>query len=112
MRTHGLLRYRRLGTSSQRSEAPMSIRGKLFAMTYDRQIARTEKAGLQTLREQLLSGASGDVLEIGGGTGANLAHYGSAVRSLTVTEPEHPMLRRLERRAHELTPDAKVLRAP
>jgi hypothetical protein len=45
----------------------MSLRTKFFAMTYDRQIARTEKAGLRALRERLLAEASGDVLEIGGG---------------------------------------------
>jgi SAM-dependent methyltransferase len=97
---------------ARRSEAAMSLRGKFFAMTYDRQIARTEKAGLRELRQQLLADAAGDVLEIGGGTGANLPFYGTAVRSLTLTEPETPMLRRLERRARDLAPQAIVLRAP
>jgi ubiquinone/menaquinone biosynthesis C-methylase UbiE len=90
----------------------MSLRGKFFAMTYDRQIAKTEQAGLRALRQQLLADAAGDVLEIGGGTGANLRFYGAEVRSLTITEPEAPMLRRLERRARELAPHAMVLRAP
>ena len=95
----------------------MSLRTKFFALTYDRQIARVDKAGLRAMRERLLAGASGDVLEIGGGTGANLPCYGPAVRSLMITEPEPPMLRRLERnvRAHSAGqhgPDAKVLRAP
>ena len=65
----------------------MSLRTKFFAMTYDRQIAGAEKAGLRAFRERLLAGASGDVLEIGGGTGLNLSCYGPAVRSLTITEP-------------------------
>ena len=47
----------------------MSLRTKFFALTYDRQMAKTEKAGLRAFRERLLAGASGDVLEIGGGTG-------------------------------------------
>ena len=63
----------------------MSLRAKLFAMTYDRQMAKTEKAGLRALRERLLAGASGDVLEIGAGTGANLPCYGPGVTSLTLT---------------------------
>jgi hypothetical protein len=50
----------------------MSLRGKLFALTYDRQMAKVEKASLRALRESLLAAASGDVLEIGGGTGAHL----------------------------------------
>ena len=90
----------------------MSLRTKFFALTYDRQMAKTEKAGLRALRERLLAGVSGDVLEIGGGTGANLPSYGPAVGSLTVTEPQPPMLRRLERNVRARHPDAKVLRAP
>jgi ubiquinone/menaquinone biosynthesis C-methylase UbiE len=90
----------------------MSLRSKFFAMTYDRQMATVEKAGLRALRQDLLKAASGRVLEIGGGTGANLAWYGPAVESLTITEPETPMVRRLERRAREQAPLAKVLRAP
>ena len=66
----------------------MSLRRRLFALTYDRSIAKVEKAGLADLRRRLLAGAAGDVLEIGGGTGANLGHYGSAVTSLTLTEPD------------------------
>jgi hypothetical protein len=50
----------------------MSLRAKMFALTYDRQMAKTEQAGLRVFRERLLAGAVGDVLEIGGGTGANL----------------------------------------
>src|SRR6516164_8272550 len=90
----------------------MSLRTKFFAMTYDRQIARVDKAGLRAIRERLLAGASGDVLEIGGGTGANLPCYGPAVRSLMITEPQPPMLRRLEGNVRARRPDAKVLRAP
>jgi SAM-dependent methyltransferase len=90
----------------------MSLRTRFFAMTYDRQIARTEKAGLRAFRERLLAEASGDVLEIGGGTGANLPCYGPAVTSLTITEPQPPMLRRLEGNVRARRLDAKVLRAP
>jgi ubiquinone/menaquinone biosynthesis C-methylase UbiE len=90
----------------------MSIRKWFFAATYDRQINNAEKAGLTSLRRGLLSQASGRVLEVGGGTGANLDHYGPAVTSLTITEPEVPMLKRLERRARAQAPATTVLRAP
>ena len=89
----------------------MSIWGRVFAALYDHIMARTEKDGLRAHREALLAGARGDVLEIGGGTGANLSLY-NGVLSLTLTEPEKPMIRRLERHAHEHAPTAKVLRAP
>ena len=90
----------------------MSLRSRLFALTYDHSIARVENAGLRDLRKGLLADASGDVLEIGAGTGANLPHYGSTVTSLTVTEPEPPMLRRLDKHVREQGSSAKVLRAP
>ena len=95
----------------------MSLRTRFFALTYDRQMAKTEKAGLRAFRERLLADASGDVLEIGGGTGLNLPWYGPAITSLTITEPQPPMLRRLERTvrargAGQHGPDARVLRAP
>src|SRR6201986_4122481 len=90
----------------------MSLRTKFFALTYDRQMASTERAGLGALRERLLAEASGDVLEIGGGTGANLPCYGPAVTSLTINEPQPPMLRRLEGNVRARRLDVKVLRAP
>jgi ubiquinone/menaquinone biosynthesis C-methylase UbiE len=90
----------------------MSLRGKLFAMTYDRNMARVEKAGLRALRQSLLAAASGNVLEIGGGTGANLPFYRPEIASLTITEPEAPMVRRLEQHVREQADWAKVLRAP
>jgi ubiquinone/menaquinone biosynthesis C-methylase UbiE len=90
----------------------MTIRSRIFAFTYDRLLAKTEAAGLAEHRAGLLQTASGRVLEIGAGTGANLAHYGPDVASLTLTEPEPAMLKRLQRRAHDAAPAATVLRAP
>jgi ubiquinone/menaquinone biosynthesis C-methylase UbiE len=75
-------------------------------------LGKTERAGLGEHRRALLAAATGDVLEIGGGTGANLEYYGDTVRSLTLVEPEKPMLKRLERHVEQRAPKAKVLRAP
>ncbi len=52
-------------------------------------------------RALALEGVSGDVLEIGLGTGANLPYYGERVRSLTAVEPSAGMRARAERRAKE-----------
>jgi ubiquinone/menaquinone biosynthesis C-methylase UbiE len=90
----------------------MSLRSRFFAATYDRQMAKVEKAGLRAHRETVLASATGQVLEIGAGTGGNLAFYGPSVESLTLTEPEIPMLRRLERKVRERSPGTMVLRAP
>lgn len=90
----------------------MTLRSRFFALTYDRQMTRVEKAGLRAYRDGLLAGAAGRVLEIGAGTGSNLRFYGPAVESLTLTEPEIPMMRRLEQKARAQAPTAVVLRAP
>jgi len=67
---------------------------------------------VRELRQTLIADATGRVLEIGAGTGANLPHYNGSIESLVVTEPEAPMLRRLQRAAREHAPNAQVLRAP
>lgn len=90
----------------------MGLRSRIFAASYDRMIARSEKAGLADLRRRTLAAAKGSVLEVGGGTGANLPHYGAGVETLTITEPEAPMLRRLERRVGEEGSNAEVVEAP
>jgi ubiquinone/menaquinone biosynthesis C-methylase UbiE len=51
------------------------------------------------------------VLEIGGGTGANLRYY-DGLDSLVVTEPEPAMLRRLRDRVREQATQAEVVQAP
>ena len=90
----------------------MGLRSRFFAFTYDRFSKGMEAAGLAEMRRSAIASASGDVLEIGGGTGANLGYYGAGVASLTITEPEPPMLKRLERKAREQNSKATVLRAP
>jgi ubiquinone/menaquinone biosynthesis C-methylase UbiE len=90
----------------------MSLRKRFFALTYDRMSRKNEELGLRAMRESLLSEAGGRILEIGGGTGANLPFYDGQVESLVLTEPEPAMLRRLQKKAREQAPLAKVLRAP
>jgi ubiquinone/menaquinone biosynthesis C-methylase UbiE len=85
--------------------------GTIFAAGYDRFMARTERAGLSVHRQNLLAKAAGRVLEIGGGTGANLPFYGHGVTELIVCEPEEPMARRLDRRLAGYAIPARVLRA-
>jgi len=90
----------------------MPIKKTLFAATYDRMSRKSEEAGVRALRQDLLADAFGNVLEIGAGTGINLPHYDGNIASLVVTEPEPAMLRRLQQKAREQAPLAKVLRAP
>jgi ubiquinone/menaquinone biosynthesis C-methylase UbiE len=90
----------------------MTLRTRFFALTYDRQMAGTEKAGLAAFRDGLLAQAAGHVLEVGSGTGANLPFYRPGLESLTMTEPEPSMVRRLAKNASARVPAVRVLRAP
>lgn len=90
----------------------MSLWGRVFAALYDPVMARTERAQLGAHRQTLLAAAIGDVLEIGAGTGVNLQYYGEGVRTLTLTEPEPPMARRLQKRLSEARPEATLVEAP
>jgi ubiquinone/menaquinone biosynthesis C-methylase UbiE len=89
----------------------MSLRWTILAPAWDRMSRKSEEAGLNAMREKLLSDAHGRVLEIGGGTGTNLPYYGGA-ESLVLSEPEPAMLRRLRDKAREQAPQAEVVQAP
>ena len=90
----------------------MSLRKKFFAATYASFSRRSENAGLRDMRHGLIAEARGSVLEIGAGTGANLTHYNGQLESLMFTEPDPAMIRRLQAKARDEAPLAKILRAP
>lgn len=83
--------------------------GRFFAAVYDRMLAETEDAGLRDRRHELITGARGRTLELGAGTGLNLAHYPAAVTELVLTEPFEPMARRLRERVADSPRDAEVI---
>ena len=89
----------------------MSLRWTILAPLYDRMSRKSEEAGLGAMRKSLLADAEGRVLEIGGGTGANLRYY-DGLDSIVVTEPEPAMLRRLRDRVREQATPAEVVQAP
>jgi SAM-dependent methyltransferase len=88
----------------------MSLYARIFAAGYDRLFGAVERAGLSDMRAGLLAGVRGRTLELGAGTGLNLRHYPDGI-TLVLTEPEEPMVRRLERRVHDVRPGASVVRA-
>ena len=91
----------------------MGLRDKLFALTYDRLMASTEKAGLaRDPRPSCWPDAAGDVLEVGAGTGRNLPHYGRGRESLTLTEPDPSCCAAWSATSPASRPPATVLRAP
>ncbi len=54
------------------------------ARRYDQGMSMLERLGLRGLRRQLVSGLSGRILEIGAGTGANVALYDGNVEVIAV----------------------------
>ena len=76
----------------------------IFARFYPRLDAASAKAGGDAHRAELLVGASGRVLEVGAGYGANFAHYPPEVTEVVALEPEP----RLRARAGRLAAGAPV----
>ena len=84
---------------------------RLFAALYDTVGKGSEEAGMREERRRLLASAHGETIEIGAGTGLNLAHYPDAVTRLVLAEPDRHMRARLGRRVEELFPGADVIAA-
>jgi len=75
--------------------------GWLMAKYYDKFIKDAEEKGLHDWRRSLLRNISGEVLEIGCGTGANLEFYPETVKHLILAEPSAAMRKKLaEKRIH------------
>ncbi len=85
----------------------MGLRKRLFAALYDR-LGGEEEEWETGCRQETAGAATGEVLEIGGGTGANLDFFAPDVR-LTVAEPNPHMARRLEEKATSLDRDVAVV---
>ncbi len=91
-------RWRSAQYFSRQDQTGRRCPGWLYAAAYDRVTAPLERSTFGPARQRLLAGVSGRVLEIGAGTGANLARYPDTVDHLDLCEPSPDMRRRLERR--------------
>ena len=87
----------------------MSLWEHAFSALYDPLLWVGERAGMAKRRRDLLSQASGSVLELGAGTGLNLPYYPDEIDQLTLTEPAAPMLPKLERRLRKAGRDGQVV---
>ena len=65
---------------------------RFMAGIYDWFMRDAEQACLQEWRHELLAGLSGEVIDVGAGTGANVIHYPSAVTGVMLAEPD-PFMR-------------------
>jgi ubiquinone/menaquinone biosynthesis C-methylase UbiE len=73
----------------------------LLSKFYDNIMKDAEDRGLRDWRRELLKNSSGDVLELGCGTGANLEFYPQTIKRLVLVEPSPYMQQELkEKVAH------------
>jgi len=90
----------------------VAIKRRLFAALYDPFNKGSEAAGMREERRQLLAATEGETIEIGAGTGLNLAHYPEAATRLVLAEPDQHMRRRLRKRVDALDRAAEIIDAP
>lgn len=82
---------------------------RFLAFFYDWLMASFEKRLLIPMRREILSKAKGSGLEIGAGTGANIALYPEAVTDLVLTEPDVFMAERLKKKLIDLKKPYKYM---
>lgn len=104
----GALTLKTVAERLNRRGAPIDIRSRpefrghpWFAATYDLITRAGESKVLSSLRPLVAGEATGVVLEIGAGTGANFPHYRKP-RKLVAAEPDPFMLQRAVKRARGL----------
>ena len=85
---------------------------RILALLYDPFLWLGEIAGMRSRRSALLGNARGRVVEIGAGTGLNVAHYPDGIAELVLIEPEPAMRRRLARRLQRHARGARIVDAP
>jgi len=86
--------------------------GRAFSTLYDRLLAATEDAGLRELRRRTLAQASGQTIDIGAGTGANVGLFPEGLERLVLAEPDPHMTKRLRRKLAESGSSAELVQAP
>jgi ubiquinone/menaquinone biosynthesis C-methylase UbiE len=85
---------------------------RIMAAVYDPFLWLGEIAGMRRRRSTLVGRARGRVVEIGAGTGLNIAHYPDGIADLVLTEPEPGMRRKLARRLQRHARVARIVDAP
>src|SRR5437870_12063551 len=86
------------------------MKGKWFAAYWDWQL-RSEPPKVRAMREAVVGGARGRVLEIGCGPGPNFSYYSDQASAIVATDPNPFMLPRAEKRAATETKPIEVRRA-
>lgn len=84
-----------------------------FAAFYERLCKLEERSpAVKRVREDIVGGTSGRVLEVGAGTGASFLYYGDSVTSVAAVEPDPFMLRRAREAAKTASRPIELHEAP
>src|SRR5690349_14977903 len=94
------------------ASAPATTWGRAFASLYDPFLWAGERAGVRQLRRTLLGRARGRTVDIGSGSGLNLAHFPDHVDELVLAEPDPAMRARLRKRLDRSRSRARLIDAP
>ena len=91
----------------------MAVRDRVVPFVHDLVgVPMEKKPFIRDARRRLLAGAGGRVLEVGAGTGYNLAYYPNSVSDLTITDGMAGMLRRAQTRAQKAGRQVTMTTAP
>ncbi len=85
------------------SGPPARVSNPVFARVFPRLSQAMEAGGMAAYRKPLLAGLTGQVIDVGAGTGASFGHYPPAVDQVIAVEPE-PQLRQLAMAAARTAP--------
>src|SRR5271166_110421 len=101
-----------IASTELQASPPSAAWLRILALVYDPFLWLGELAGMRRRRNALLGGARGRVVEIGAGTGLNIAHYPDGIAELVLIEPEPAMRRRLAPRLQRHGRVARIVDAP
>jgi SAM-dependent methyltransferase len=85
---------------------------RVMALLYDPFVWLGELLGMRRRRRALVADAGGRVVEIGAGTGLNVAHYPEGLDELVLTEPEPGMRRKLAQKVGRRALPVRIVDSP
>jgi ubiquinone/menaquinone biosynthesis C-methylase UbiE len=81
----------------------------LFARFFDRSAGRNEEKGNAQLRQEMLAGLTGTVVEAGAGNGLNFPHYPAGVAQVIAVEPSDYLRQRATDAARAVPVPVRVI---
>ena len=85
------------------------VQNPIFARLFDRFAAKDKGRGEDKLRDELVAGLTGRVVEVGPGNGINFKHFPAGVTELVAVEPEPYLRRAAERTAASVPIEVQVV---